>query len=117
MTKPCPSWGPQCGFTGQYKGLQAVHDKYKDKGFSVHAFPCNQFGGQEPDAAAQIEEQMCERFKTTFPIYDKVKVKGFGDECEPLWVYLKKNSQVLMSKEIWWCVFDPALKTPPLKTH
>ena len=45
--------------------------------------------------------QVCERFKTTFPIYDKVKVKGAGPETEPLFVYLKANSSVMMSKEIW----------------
>jgi len=91
-----------CGVTPQYKGLQKLQEDFQDKGFSVHAFPCNEFGNQEPGKSGEIVEQVCERFKTTFPIYDKVKVKGWEGETEPLFVYLKNNSSVMLSKEIWW---------------
>mmetsp|Transcript_32186 Transcript_32186/g.81036 ORF Transcript_32186/g.81036 Transcript_32186/m.81036 type:complete len:173 (+) Transcript_32186:213-731(+) len=91
-----------CGFTPQYKGLQKLQEEYQGKGFSVRAFPCNEFGNQDPESSDTIVEKVCERFKTTFPIYGKVKVKGFEGDTEPLFVHLKNESSVLISKEIWW---------------
>mmetsp|Transcript_10077 Transcript_10077/g.19726 ORF Transcript_10077/g.19726 Transcript_10077/m.19726 type:complete len:170 (-) Transcript_10077:340-849(-) len=91
-----------CGFTPQYKGLQKLQEQYGDKGLMVHAFPSNEFGSQDPGKIEEIENKVCERFKISFTLYDKVKVKGWEDQTEPLFVYLKENSKVLMSKEIWW---------------
>jgi len=88
-----------CGFTPQFKGLQEIHDQYSAKGFAVQAFPSNDFN-QDPGESATIAAKVCERFRTTFPVYGKVHVKG--KECEPLFAYLKENSPVMFSKEIWW---------------
>lgn len=61
-----------CGFTPQYKGLEELYLKYKDKGFNVVAFPCNQFGAQEAKDEAAIDDFVCSRFKVTFPMMSKV---------------------------------------------
>jgi len=66
----------KCGLTPQYKALQAVHDKYKDKGFTVLAFPCNQFGGQEPGTNEEIKEFCSTKYNVTFPVMDKLDVNG-----------------------------------------
>jgi len=65
-----------CGLTPQYEGLEKLQQKYQDKGFTVLAFPCNQFGGQEPGSNEEIRA-FCEReYSVTFPIFDKLEVKG-----------------------------------------
>eukprot|EP01026_Neomeris_dumetosa_P075994 TRINITY_DN810_c1_g2_i1.p1 TRINITY_DN810_c1_g2~~TRINITY_DN810_c1_g2_i1.p1 ORF type:complete len:185 (-),score=15.94 TRINITY_DN810_c1_g2_i1:121-675(-) len=79
----------QCGFTPQYQGLQSLYDKYKDRGFEVIGFPCNQFGAQEPGTNQEIKEFACSRFKVTFPLTDKVDVNG--SNVHPLWEYMKKQ--------------------------
>jgi glutathione peroxidase len=66
----------KCGYTKQYSGLEAVHQKYKDKGFAVLGFPCNQFGGQEPGSNAEIKEFCSSKFNVTFPLFDKINVNG-----------------------------------------
>ena len=66
----------KCGFTPQYDGLQELHSKFKDSGFSVLAFPCNQFGGQEPGSSEEIQEFCYVNFGINFPIFEKVEVKG-----------------------------------------
>lgn len=66
----------ECGLTGQYKGLQELHDTYKDKGFTVIGFPCNQFGGQEPGTPEQIAEFCETNYQITFPLMDKIEVNG-----------------------------------------
>jgi len=68
----------ECGLTPQYKGLEALHQKYKDKGFAVLGFPCNQFGGQEPGSNEEIKEFCSSRYNVTFPMFDKLEVKGKG---------------------------------------
>jgi glutathione peroxidase len=68
----------RCGFTPQYKGLEALHRKFKDQGFTVLGFPSNDFGGQEPGTAAEIKEFCSTNYDVTFPMFDKVKVKGDG---------------------------------------
>src|ERR1700756_2880248 len=73
----------QCGFTPQYAGLQALQDAYQARGFSVLAFPCNQFGAQEPGTEAEICDFAARKFSTTFPIFAKVEVNGSG--ADPLW--------------------------------
>ena len=65
-----------CGYTPQYKGLQALHTKYAAQGFAVLGFPCNQFGQQEPGSAAQIATFCEQRYGVTFPLFAKVDVNG-----------------------------------------
>src|SRR5262245_59382190 len=65
-----------CGFTPQYKELEAVYEKYKDKGLVVLGFPCNQFGGQEPGTDAEIKEFCSSKYNVTFPLFDKIDVNG-----------------------------------------
>jgi glutathione peroxidase len=68
----------RCGLTPQYAGLQALHDRYADQGFSVLGVPCNQFGGQEPGSAGEIEEFCQMNYGVTFPLTEKVEVNGPG---------------------------------------
>ena len=91
----------KCGFTPQYKGLEALYEKYKDEGFEVLGFPCNQFGAQEPGDNAEISE-FCElNFGVTFPLFSKVDVNG--DEAHPLFQYLKSAVPGLLgSRTIKW---------------
>jgi len=65
-----------CGFTPQYKQLEAVYEKYKDKGFVVLGFPCNQFGQQEPGTNEEIKQFCSSKFSVTFPLFDKIEVNG-----------------------------------------
>jgi hypothetical protein len=58
----------QCGFTPQYKGLEELYQKYKDRGFTIVGFPCNQFGAQEPGTEEQIKDFACTKFKASFPV-------------------------------------------------
>lgn len=69
----------ECGLTPQYAGLQALHEQYKEQGFSVLAVPCNQFGKQEPGTAQQIQTFCTERFGITFPMTEKLQVNGAGN--------------------------------------
>ena len=91
----------ECGFTSQYKGLEALWQRYRDQGLVVLGFPCNQFGKQEPGDEAQIAA-FCERnFGVSFPLFAKVEVNG-GD-AHPLFVELKKRAPGLLgSKAIKW---------------
>ena len=91
----------KCGFTPQYKGLEAVFQDYKDKGFEVLAFPCNQFGGQEPGGQDEIE-QFCEvNFGLSFPLMKKIDVNG--TDASPLFDWMKGEAPGLMgSKSIKW---------------
>ena len=66
----------ECGYTPQYAGLQALHDQWKERGFTVLGFPCNQFGAQEPGAPGQIQDFCQRNFGVTFPMFAKVDVKG-----------------------------------------
>ena len=80
----------QCGFTPQYKGLQALYERYRDQGFSVLAFPANNFKNQEPGSNAEIKNFCALMYKTTFPIFAKISVKG--DDMDPLYRYLTTES-------------------------
>ena len=82
----------ECGYTGQYAGLQALHEKYAKQGFSVLAFPCNDFGGQEPGSEAEIKTFCTSRYKVTFPMFCKVKIIG-GDK-HPLFAALTAGTDV-----------------------
>lgn len=66
----------KCGYTPQYKELQAIYEKYKDHGLVVLGFPCNQFGGQEPGTDAEIKEFCTSKYSVTFPLFDKLEVNG-----------------------------------------
>src|SRR4051812_7150027 len=66
----------KCGYTPQYKSLEAVYEKYKDKGFEVLGFPCNDFGSQEPGSNDEIKEFCSSKYSVTFPMFDKLHVKG-----------------------------------------
>jgi len=76
----------RCGYTPQYKGLEAVYEKYKDKGLVVLGFPCNQFGGQEPGTSEQIKEFCSSKYNVTFPLFSKIEVNG--PNRHPLYVAL-----------------------------
>ena len=66
----------KCGLTPQYEGLERLHVRYKDQGFTVLGVPCNQFGGQEPGSAAEIQEFCSTTYGTTFPMFEKIDVNG-----------------------------------------
>lgn len=91
----------KCGFTPQYKGLEALWQRYRDQGLVVLGFPCDQFGHQEPGDEAQIAA-FCERnFGVSFPLFAKIDVNG--GEAHPLFVELKKRAPGLLgSKSIKW---------------
>ncbi|HUN82313.1 MAG TPA: glutathione peroxidase [Phycisphaerae bacterium] len=76
----------QCGFTSQYKGLQSLYAKYKDKGFVILGFPANEFGHQEPGSNEEIKAFCTSKYSVTFPMFAKTKVKGQG--INPLYKYL-----------------------------
>ncbi|ATY31501.1 glutathione peroxidase [Sphingomonas psychrotolerans] len=91
----------KCGFTPQYADLEALQRAYKDRGFSVLGFPCNQFGGQEPGDAAEIANFCSLTYDVTFPVYAKVDVNGA--DAAPLFEHLKKEAPGLLgSKAIKW---------------
>ena len=76
----------KCGYTPQYKGLEAIYEKYKDKGLVVLGFPCNQFGGQEPGTNEEIKQFCSLKYNVTFPMFDKIEVNG--PNRHPLYVAL-----------------------------
>jgi glutathione peroxidase len=91
----------RCGFTPQYEGLEALHSRYADRGFSVLAFPCNQFGAQEPGDAAEIANFCFTTYDVTFPVYAKVDVNG--PAADPLFERLKADAPGLLgSRAIKW---------------
>jgi glutathione peroxidase len=90
----------QCGLTGQYAGLQELHDTYADRGFTVLGFPCNQFGEQEPGDEAEIASFCDRNYGVTFPMFAKVDVNG--DDTHPLFAWLKKEKGGLLGGAIKW---------------
>ena len=91
----------KCGFTPQYEGLEALWRKYRDRGFAVLAFPCNQFGGQEPGDAAEIASFCSLTYDVSFPVFAKVDVNG--PDAAPLFERLKQEAPGLLgSKGIKW---------------
>ncbi|SFM08245.1 glutathione peroxidase [Rugamonas rubra] len=87
----------QCGFTPQYKGLEAVYQQFKERGAVVLGFPCNQFGGQEPGGAEQIGAFCEKNFGVSFPLFAKVDVNG--EQAHPLFKQLKKEAPGLLGTE------------------
>ena len=91
----------QCGFTPQYKGLEAVYQQFKQRGVSVLGFPCNQFGQQEPGQADEIGAFCEKNFGVSFPLFAKVDVNGA--QAHPLFKQLKKDARgILGTQAIKW---------------
>ncbi len=91
----------KCGLTKQYEGLEILYKKYKDKGFVILGFPCNQFMGQEPGTEAEILEFCTVNYGVTFPMFSKIEVNGDGTHA--LYQYLKKKLPGTGSKsDIEW---------------
>ncbi|WJS97493.1 glutathione peroxidase [Novosphingobium humi] len=91
----------KCGFTPQYDGLEKLWRDYGARGFEVIAFPCNQFGGQEPGSAEEIGEFCRVNFGLSFPLMGKVEVNG--PDADPLWNWLKESAPgILGTKKIKW---------------
>ncbi len=87
----------KCGFTPQYEGLQAIYEHWKDKGFVVLGFPCDQFGHQEPGNEEEIQRFCSLTYKVTFPLFAKIKVNG--DDAHPLFKCLKSQKKGLLGSE------------------
>lgn len=87
----------QCGFTPQYKQLQALHEAYESRGLRILAFPCNQFGGQEPGSDDQIQQFCKLTYDVSFPVLAKVQVNG--PDSDPVFVHLKKQAPGLLGSE------------------
>lgn len=91
----------QCGFTKQYAGLQQLYQAYSAQGLEILAFPCNQFGQQEPGTDTEIQQFCALNFKVSFPLFAKIDVNGVN--TAPLYQYLKKQAPGLLgSQRIKW---------------
>ena len=91
----------QCGFTPQYTGLEELYRMFRERGFAVLGFPCNQFGEQEPGDAEAIGQFCQTRYDVTFPLFAKIEVNG--DNAHPLYVWLKHEAAgVLGTEAIKW---------------
>ncbi len=89
----------KCGYTPQYKGLEATYEKYKDKGLVILGFPCNQFHSQEPGTDADIKEFCTSKYGVTFPMFDKLDVNG--DNRHPLYVWLAGPDSAFPGNITW----------------
>ncbi|BAM87837.1 glutathione peroxidase [Bradyrhizobium oligotrophicum S58] len=89
-----------CGFTPQYRGLEALHRAYADRGFAVLGFPCNQFGAQEPGTAEEIGAFCAGKYDVTFPLFAKIDVNGA--DAHPLYRFLKGEKTGLLGSAIKW---------------
>ena len=89
-----------CGLTPQYQGLQELYERYQDHGFEILDFPCNQFMGQAPGSAEEINSFCNLHYQTTFPRFAKIKVNG--KEADPLYVWLKDQKAGPLGKRIEW---------------
>ena len=97
----------KCGFTPQYTGLESLQKTYSANGFSVLAFPCNQFGGQEPGTEQEIESFCDLNYQTSFPLFSKIEVNGASSH--PLFTHLKSEAPgVLGSKRFQEVFGEPA---------
>ena len=89
-----------CGLTPQYQGLQELYDRYQEQGFEILDFPCNQFMGQAPGSAEEINNFCSLNYQTTFPRFAKIKVNG--KEADPLYAWLKDQKSGPLGKRIEW---------------
>jgi len=105
----------RCGFTAQYEGLEKLYKQYHDRGFEIVAFPCNQFGGQEPGTNEEIEEFCKTNYGVTFTIASKIDVNG--ENADPVYKYLTSE----IGKEIAWnfekCLIDKYGKVVNYSPH
>ncbi len=90
----------KCGLTPQYEGLEKLYKKYKDKGFIILGFPCNQFGNQEPGNEKSISESCVINYGVTFPMFSKIEVNG--PNAHPIFKYLKSSLGGLFNSKIKW---------------
>lgn len=90
----------KCGFTPQYKGLQALYERLHPRGFEILAFPCDQFGHQEPGTDAEIATFCEKNFGVTFPLFRKIEVNGKG--AHPLYQWLKAEKGGVLGSAIKW---------------
>lgn len=90
----------KCGFTPQYKGLQALYERLHPRGFEILAFPCDQFGHQEPGTDAEIAGFCEKNFGVTFPLFRKIEVNGKG--AHPLYTWLKAEKGGVLGSAIKW---------------
>lgn len=90
----------KCGYTGQYEDLEALYQKYKEKGLVILGFPANNFGGQEPGSNAEIKTFCSSKYNVTFPMFSKVSVKG-NDQAE-LFTFLTKQTNPDFTGDIKW---------------
>ncbi|XP_016502397.1 putative glutathione peroxidase 8 [Nicotiana tabacum] len=91
----------KCGMTNpNYAELNQLYAKYKDQGLEILAFPCNQFGEEEPGSNDQILDFVCTRFKSEFPIFDKIEVNG--ENASPLYKFLKSGKWGIFGDDIQW---------------
>ena len=89
-----------CGFTPQYEGLEKLYEKYKDQGFVILDFPCNQFFHQAPGSDEEINQFCSLRYNTQFPRFKKIDVKG--DNADPLFIYLCSQNEKGKVKKVKW---------------
>jgi glutathione peroxidase len=90
----------QCGLAPQFEGLEALYQQYRDRGFVVLGFPCNQFSGQEPEPNETMEQTCKVNFGVTFPLFEKIAVNG--PETHPLFKFLKSKLGGLFGNRIKW---------------
>eukprot|EP01065_Artemidia_motanka_P042262 TRINITY_DN5632_c0_g5_i1.p1 TRINITY_DN5632_c0_g5~~TRINITY_DN5632_c0_g5_i1.p1 ORF type:complete len:199 (+),score=80.69 TRINITY_DN5632_c0_g5_i1:44-640(+) len=90
----------KCGFTPQYAGLEELYRKFGGKGLEIVAFPCNQFGGQEPGTDEEVQEFVRDTYGVTFPVMGKIEVNG--DNEHPLYTWLKEHSAKAQVKQAAW---------------
>jgi len=89
----------ECGYTPQYEGLESIYEKYKNQGFVVLGFPCNQFGGQEPGTNEEIKAFCSSKFNVKFPLFDKIEVNG--ENRHPLYELLAGKSSSFAGDITW----------------
>ena len=90
----------KCGFTPQYEALETIYEKYRDQGFEILGFPCNQFGQQEPGSNDEVAEFCQANYGVSFPMFGKIDVNG--SDADPLYQYLTSQSSGLFSSRIKW---------------
>jgi glutathione peroxidase len=90
----------RCGYTPQYTALEAIYEKYKNRGFVILGFPANNFGAQEPGTNEEIKTFCSTKYQVTFPLYAKVSVKG--EDTTPLYQYITRDANPAVAGEIKW---------------
>lgn len=90
----------KCGFTPQLEGLEELYKKYKDRGFEVLGFPCNQFGKQDPGTNKEISEFCLLNYGVSFTMFEKIEVNG--ENAHPIYKFLKDNTKGILGSEIKW---------------